>query len=85
MLKNRQVSPFTGGWVIVIEVIQADDPITTLKQLFSHMAADETGCAGHQDFHRCDITSNAQRTLGDDTRVARNEQRAAVVNPRRWP
>ena len=40
-----------GGVVIIVEIINPDDFMVSVEQLLGDVEADESGCAGDEEFH----------------------------------
>ncbi len=49
--KGGEASVFEGGVVVVVDVVEPDDGVTAVDEPAAYGAADESGCAGNQDFH----------------------------------
>jgi hypothetical protein len=42
---------FEGRFVIIVEIVQADDLVAALQETHCGVIADESGCSGDQHFH----------------------------------
>jgi hypothetical protein len=56
VLETRKAGPLEGHVVVVVEVVETDDLIASLKQAHRYMGADKASGAGDKNFHWMEIS-----------------------------